>query len=58
MSDKLTTQNNSISSYSINIDKIRALKTTIMPKNATDADLELFIEYCKRTQLDPFARQI
>lgn len=58
MSDKLTTQNNSISSYSINIDKIRTLKTTIMPKNATDADLELFIEYCKRTQLDPFARQI
>ena len=50
--------NNSISNYNIDIEKIRTLKNTIMPKNSSSEELELFIEYCKRTKLDPFARQI
>lgn len=38
--------------------KIRSLQETIMPKGTTESDLVFFIEYCKRTGLDPISRQI
>lgn len=58
-SDLITNnQNHSVSNYIVDDNKIRTLRKALMPKTSTDADLELFIEYCRRTQLDPFARQI
>ena len=39
-------------------DKIGLIKQTIMPADSTNAELELFIHFAKRTGLDPLARQI
>lgn len=39
-------------------DKIGLIKQTIMPEGSTNAELELFIHFAKRTGLDPLARQI
>lgn len=39
-------------------DKISLVKQTILPEGSTDAELELFIHFAKRTGLDPLARQI
>lgn len=41
--------------YELNLDLVKA---TIMPPEAKPGDLMLFIEQCKRTRLDPFAKQI
>jgi phage recombination protein Bet len=42
---------------SFDAERIRILKETIMP-GATDAELDFFMIVCRRTGLDPFARQI
>lgn len=39
-------------------DQKDVIKKTLMPKGASDAETALFLQYCIRTQLDPFARQI
>lgn len=55
MNELTTTSNNQIIEY--NQEKVELLKDTIC-KGATDTELEMFIMVCKRTNLDPFARQI
>ena len=45
------------SSTAIDTERIGALRNLIAP-DCNDAELELFIQVCKRTGLDPFAKQI
>ena len=39
-------------------EQIALLKSEILPKNTTPAELALFVQQCNRTGLDPFSRQI
>ncbi len=39
-------------------DTIQLIKETVMPKDATDKELELFLYQARRTGLDPLTRQI
>ena len=53
----MTTEIQIATSDEWNADKIALVKRTIA-KGATNDELALFVEQCKRTQLDPFSRQI
>lgn len=44
--------------YGFRDQEIQLIKSQIMPPNSSDMELKLFLGYCQRTGLDPFARQI
>lgn len=52
-----TAEAQSLASSGLNREKIELLKRTIC-KGADDDEFNLFVSVCKRTSLDPFARQI
>jgi len=57
MNEITITQNKQIQSIDFSNEKIELIKATVA-KDATNLELQFFIEQCKRTQLDPVTRQI
>ena len=39
-------------------DQLRLIRSELLPAETTDGEFNLFVEQCRRSQLDPFARQI
>lgn len=56
MSNLIVSENRSVAN-AFNQEKIALIKNTVA-KEATDLELQFFIEQCKRTGLDPITRQI
>lgn len=46
------------SSFEYDTEQLRLIKDTLMPKGASDDELQLFINVCKLRKLDPFSKQI
>lgn len=58
MSDKaLAVRQDNLPAQAFSREQVELLKRTIC-KGATDDELQMFVTYCARTRLDPFARQI
>lgn len=59
MTEIVTTESNQVQKQPANDleTKLRAARNTLMP-GADEGDFLLFLEYCQRTKLDPFSRQI
>jgi phage recombination protein Bet len=57
MNELQTTQNKQLISNDFSSEKIALIKNTVA-KDATDIELQFFVEQCKRTGLDPVTKQI
>ena len=57
MTTQLTVQQTTQLQNNFTQDKIQLIKATVA-KDATDLELQFFVEQCKRTGLDPITRQI